>query len=367
MSDTSSLMTEKEIHNNRGGSEASRDRSSSRGRSSSSALRNNAVNNQSENKSPRLFTALIAGGVAGTVVDAVLFPIDTMKTRLQSKQGFRAAGGFRNVYSGIGAALLGSSPNSSIFFGVYELTKKSLMSSGNEVSTQMIASTMGALGSCLARVPADNVKQKVQAGIYQNTISAIQGIRASQGIEGFFVGFQSTILREMPFSVIQFTVWEALKRRVQVRYKRSLSPWESGLCGSVAGGLAAAITTPIDVLKTRQMIGDAPRDASTFGAFRYIFKREGMKGLLSGFIPRIQLCFLGGLIFFSAYDFSLSVLEQALDSNSRLDDNWGPLSFNNSQLVREKEAEEVQPDTCSSLRAPTVPEVQRNIVLRCLQ
>ena len=45
-------------------------------------------------------TSLISGGLAGTAVDVSLFPLDTIKTRLQSKQGFLAAGGFKNIYSG---------------------------------------------------------------------------------------------------------------------------------------------------------------------------------------------------------------------------------------------------------------------------
>ena len=51
-----------------------------------------------------------AGGAAGTAVDVALFPIDTIKTRLQSADGFVKAGGFRGVYSGLLAAGIGSAP-----------------------------------------------------------------------------------------------------------------------------------------------------------------------------------------------------------------------------------------------------------------
>lgn len=55
-------------------------------------------------------TALIAGGLAGTAVDTLFFPIDTLKTRAQSSQGFIAAGGFNGVYRGLGSAVVGSAP-----------------------------------------------------------------------------------------------------------------------------------------------------------------------------------------------------------------------------------------------------------------
>ena len=48
--------------------------------------------------------------MAGTSVDLLFFPIDTIKTRLQSVQGFSQAGGFSGVYRGIGSVVVGSAP-----------------------------------------------------------------------------------------------------------------------------------------------------------------------------------------------------------------------------------------------------------------
>jgi len=49
--------------------------------------------------------------VAGITVDAVLFPLDTLKTRLQSKEGWLATGGIRRLYSGLTSTLFGSAPS----------------------------------------------------------------------------------------------------------------------------------------------------------------------------------------------------------------------------------------------------------------
>lgn len=48
--------------------------------------------------------------MAGTSVDVALFPLDTVKTRLQASEGFFKAGGFRGIYAGISAAAAGSAP-----------------------------------------------------------------------------------------------------------------------------------------------------------------------------------------------------------------------------------------------------------------
>lgn len=48
--------------------------------------------------------------MAGTAVDVALYPLDTIKTRLQSPDGFMKAGGLRGVYNGLSAAAVGSAP-----------------------------------------------------------------------------------------------------------------------------------------------------------------------------------------------------------------------------------------------------------------
>ncbi len=48
--------------------------------------------------------------MAGTAVDLLFFPIDTLKTRLQSVQGFVKAGAFRGIYQGVGSVVVGSAP-----------------------------------------------------------------------------------------------------------------------------------------------------------------------------------------------------------------------------------------------------------------
>merc|ERR1712194_882114 len=77
--------------------------------------------------------ALIAGGCAGTSVDVALYPLDTLRTRLQSEQGFLKAGGFRGAYKGLLSAAIGSAPGAAAFFSTYETMKGVIKtSSGGE-------------------------------------------------------------------------------------------------------------------------------------------------------------------------------------------------------------------------------------------
>ena len=77
-------------------------------------------------RQPSFLCSLASGAVAGPSVDIALYPLDTIKTRLQSADGFLKAGGFKGVYAGLGAGAIGSAPGSMFFFSTYEGVKKLL-------------------------------------------------------------------------------------------------------------------------------------------------------------------------------------------------------------------------------------------------
>lgn len=128
-------------------------------------------------------------------------------------------------------------------------------------------------------------------------------------------------MREIPFSFIQYPLWEYFKVRflLATRLLTCLScdgsikatwtsvqgsrvePWQGAVCGALAGGIAAATTTPLDVAKTRVMLakvglpssgggpcsgflpsstqaGDSEVQTSTVQLLANIWRREGLAG-----------------------------------------------------------------------------------------
>jgi solute carrier family 25 (mitochondrial S-adenosylmethionine transporter), member 26 len=110
----------------------------------------------------------------------------------------------------------------------------------------------------MIRVPTEVVKQRAQATSQHSSLSAFKEILTAKNesvFRGLYRGFGITIMREIPFTMIQFPIYEALKRWQANRLgKAKANPMEAAVCGCVAGGIGAAFTTPLDVLKTRIML-----------------------------------------------------------------------------------------------------------------
>lgn len=288
---------------------------------------------------PPFTHALLAGGVAGTTVDLTLFPLDTLKTRLQSSEGFFASGGFRGIYRGVGSAALGSAPGAAFFFCTYEATKSTLAQarrrtsgdgSGNNNTSSavdhMLAASLGEVAACSVRVPTEVVKQRAQAGQHGgsslSSLRAILARRADVGLPGvwreLYRGWGITILREVPFTVIQFPLWEALKSYSRGRKTSSgshaggtssdVSAAESALYGSVSGGVAAAVTTPLDVLKTRVMLSTERQ--RVWDVVTGILRQHGVRPFFAGIGPRVMWISIGGAVFLGSYQWVINSLER---------------------------------------------------------
>ncbi|XP_046952154.1 S-adenosylmethionine mitochondrial carrier protein isoform X3 [Lynx rufus] len=248
---------------------------------------------------PGFMASLVAGGVAGVSVDLILYPLDTIKTRLQSPQGFNKAGGFRGIYAGVPSAAIGSFPNAAAFFITYEYVKWFLHTDSSSYlmpMKHMLAASAGEVVACLIRVPSEVVKQRAQVSSSSRTFHIFSNILYQEGIRGLYRGYTSTVLREALWS------W---------RQDHVVDCWQSAVCGAFAGGFAAVVTTPLDVAKTRIMlakVGSSTASGNVLSALHGVWRTQGLAGLFAGVFPRTAAISLGGFIFLGAYDQTRSLL-----------------------------------------------------------
>jgi solute carrier family 25 S-adenosylmethionine transporter 26 len=144
----------------------------------------------------------------------------------------------------------------------------------------------------------------------QSSFAAARLVLANNGVRGFYRGFRITIMREIPFTSLQFPLYELLKVQLSRKLNRKqLYAHEAGACGSIAGGVAAALTTPLDVLKTRVMLDvrDATKEKlpSLINRLRTIYLTEGPKTLFSGVVPRTVWISAGGAVFLGVYEWAV--------------------------------------------------------------
>ena len=97
---------------------------------------------------------------------------------------------------------------------------------------------------------------------------------------------------------------------------------ESALSGSLAGAVAAGLTTPLDVLKTRVMLERrsqreaAGRGNSVLRLLTQIRRESGWKGLFKGVGPRTAWISIGGAIFLGTYQWAWNILARGSKDDS---------------------------------------------------
>mmetsp|Transcript_146385 Transcript_146385/g.469664 ORF Transcript_146385/g.469664 Transcript_146385/m.469664 type:complete len:361 (+) Transcript_146385:52-1134(+) len=283
---------------------------------------------------------LAAGAFAGMTVEATLFPLDSLKTRLQSGVGFRQAGGFRSIYRGVGVTAIGAIPASAIFFCTYECMKE-------RHGSVLLASITGEMAASSVRVPVDIVKQRLQSGLARNFAESLQTLRATPGRHIFTV-FRISAARDVVHSGLQYPLYEHLKcmaaQRSRCESPEDLPVWMSATCGSAAGAASAWATTPLDLLRTRLNLRSGGSSSSILQEVRELSRSEGglpgkLRSLFAGAGCRCAWMGLGGFIFLGSFELVRKQLRGASGGSSAgarspmADASMGPSEAANGGLV----------------------------------
>ena len=98
-------------------------------------------------------------------------------------------------------------------------------------------------------------------------------------------GLLPTLCRDVPFSAIYWALYEHLKNNQNLSLFGNASPIVGG---AICGSIAAAITTPFDVAKTRLQVNQSINSSqSMIMQLNAVWKDEGLSGLTRGIIPRV--------------------------------------------------------------------------------
>ncbi|KAJ0047889.1 hypothetical protein Pint_16248 [Pistacia integerrima] len=325
------------------------------------------------------------GAVAGAFGEGMMHPVDTVKTRIQSQailsgsqnqksilQMVRAvwvADGLRGFYRGVAPGVTGSLATGATYFGFIESTKKWIEESHPSLGGHWAHFISGGVGDTLGSfvyVPCEVMKQRMQVQgsktswnstvgkdilaksgsemycYYTGMFQAGSSIWREQGLRGLYTGYWSTLARDVPFAGLMVMFYEALKDLTEYGKQRWIpnldryvnSSAEGLVLGGLAGGFAAYLTTPLDVIKTRMQVqGSTVRYKGWLDAVHRIWMIEGAKGMFRGSIPRITWYIPASALTFMAVEFLRDHFNQKLEND--ITEEVATLSIEKKESIRE--------------------------------
>ena len=213
--------------------------------------------------------------------------------------------GLTGLWRGLSPTLAMALPATVVYYLGYESIREKASKSLHfldENSKQVVAPL---IGGSLARImavvlisPLELLKTKMQhLGRSHGLLDVARDLKQSvqsKGISVLYRGLVPTLWRDVPFSAVYWAGYEHFRNL----YSEHL-PLRSNLdhfalsffAGASAGMIAAALTTPFDVAKTRQQVEslslNAKASRSIIRHLMEIWRIEGIFGLTLGIVPRI--------------------------------------------------------------------------------
>jgi solute carrier family 25 iron transporter 28/37 len=141
--------------------------------------------------------------------------------------------------------------------------------------------------------PFDVIKQRMQVhgSTYTSISNCAKTVFKNEGLSAFYISYPTTLVMTVPFTAIQFSAYDSLSKVLNPQ--RGYDPLSHCVAGGLAGAGAAALTTPLDVIKTLLQTRGTSRDETIRNckglahAAKIIHEREGMKGFFRGLQPRV--------------------------------------------------------------------------------
>jgi solute carrier family 25 (mitochondrial S-adenosylmethionine transporter), member 26 len=245
----------------------------------------------------------LAGGVAGAFTEIIFYAIDSAKVQTQAGEKLTISRLYRGA---VPIAFSGSFPSIGVFFGVFTPAKEFLCGQNTYSGSGVLAaSVIAAIPSSLAGVPADVLKKRLVLGMEQSMAEAFAAVIKKDGFRGLFLGWRTNMIKDIPFAGLKLSLYEGISEfylktmRPQDEIP-SLRPFEAAGVGLVSGTMTSILTCPIDCVNTRIKSGELA-EYGVIAAHREILKRNGVRALFRGLVPRTIVLSLGSTVFWFLY------------------------------------------------------------------
>ncbi|XP_053619626.1 mitoferrin-1 isoform X2 [Plodia interpunctella] len=247
-------------------------------------------------------THMTAGAIAGVMEHCIMYPLDSVKTRMQSLRSThnRTIGetfrhmvrqeGLLRPIRGMTAVVAGAGPAHACYFATYEHAKRSL----SQLTRHRHEHITHGLSGCLASLvhdavsnPAEVVKQRMQMlnSEYRSVWECARGVYRAEGLRAFYRSYGTQVAMNVPYTALHFVTYEWVQARLNPA--RSYDPRAHAAAGACAGALAAAATTPLDVCKTVLNTQEAVRADGLVQAAAAVLRAGGPLAFFRGVSARV--------------------------------------------------------------------------------
>lgn len=265
--------------------------------------------------------------------------------------------GISTLWRGLSPTLVMVIPGNVIYFAGYDWLRYHKASPIRKISSDtyapLIAGSLARVAAGVAVSPIEMFRTRMQAtagsgaDVFRETMSGLHHMARTQGFTSLWRGLTLTLWRDVPFSGFYWWGYEAIRnqltdarelakgrtleagqsmtsgRAAQADQDHATTFVDSFIAGAGSGSVAAFITTPFDVGKTRQQVyhhagDDAPsviaaKEAAKIGKhipeelsmprfLHHIYKEEGMAGLFKGWAARCMKVAPACAIMISSYE-----------------------------------------------------------------
>ena len=270
-----------------------------------------------------LYKKVIFSGLSGAIATTCIYPLAITKTKLQNESGLARSsplqmvatiwrdGGARGFYRGMLPNVVLVMPEKAIKLTMNDFFKRALKERGLGINrstgeltmaAEMVAGGMAGTVQVVATNPMEllqiqgaTMADRIQRGQLTAAISYPRLVR-ELGVSGLYTGVLATLARDIPFSMLYFSMYSQFKHQLLHDTSSNLA-FKSFAAGAAAGTIAAALTCPMDVIKTRVHAAAVParldwgefvrREVSMWRQHASgIVRTEGVGALFRGVVPR---------------------------------------------------------------------------------
>ena len=272
-------------------------------------------------KSTSIGSRLVYASLGAAVTSLFVTPFDLFRIRMQSSKGgslraiVASIGVGQQLWTGLGPTLIATVPANAIYMVTYDRLKLQLNNNNNLDNNNV--GLNGALAGLLARsvtvismAPMELFRVRQQQTGNENVsvrqlFLRIKSEVAQQGLGVLWRGVGPQLWRDVPFSMIYWSLLEMLKLKLHCNkwwqitsHESKNEEWKvSFLAGAVSGSVASLVTHPFDLAKTRMQM-EKRQDSHSISAadrkiynlrstLRLIVESDGWLGLYRGLLPRI--------------------------------------------------------------------------------